>query len=115
MSGDALALMGYLTRDVRFNVAAADPDAAPWLGVYHGKHGVLQFLENISAIGPAEIIDKAIVAEGDLVVTWVHVTFKGPNGRAVAMDEAHIWRLVDGRITSVDIIIDTAAVAAAFT
>ena len=114
VSGDALALMGYLSRDVRFTVEAADPDAAPWLGEYHGKRGVLQFLENISVIGPAEIIDRALVADGDLVVTWVHVAFTGPNGRAVEMDEAHIWRLVDGRIASLNIFLDTAAVAAAF-
>jgi ketosteroid isomerase-like protein len=114
VQGDALALMGYLASDVRWQVHSAEPDAAPWFGVYRGKRGVLQFLEDIAAIGPVEITERALVAEGDLVVTWVHVKFRGPTGRVADMDEAHFWRLVDGRIVTVDIMLDTAAVAAAF-
>ena len=111
--GDALALMGHLTSDVRWEVHAADPDAAPWFGVYRGKREVLQFLEDIAAIGPVEITDRALVAEGDLVVTWAHVKFRGPSGREADIDEAHFWHLVSGRIDTVDILLDTAAVAAA--
>ena len=112
--GDALALMGYLSSDIRWEVHADDPDAAPWFGIYRGKRGVLQFLEDIAAIGPVEITDRALVADGDLVVTWVHVKFRGPNHRAADIDEAHFWHLVDGRIDAVDILLDTAAVAATF-
>ena len=114
VQGDPLALMGYLAPDIRWSVGAAEPDAAPWFGTYVGKRGVLAFLERLTAVGEAEITDKALVADGDTVVTWVHVTFTGPNGRAVDMDEAHIWRLSHGRIVSVDLFVDTAAVAAAF-
>ncbi len=114
-TGDALALMGHLSRDVQLRVGAGQPDAAPWFGVYHGKRGVLQFLERLATIGTVEITEKALVADGDLVVAWIHVAFSGPNGRAVDMDEAHIWRLADGKIVSIDYLVDTAAVAAAFT
>jgi len=114
-TGDGLALMGLLSRDVQLTVGAGQPDAAPWFGVYHGKRGVLQFLEQLATIGPVEITDKALVADGDLVVAWIHIAFSGPNGRAVDMDEAHFWRLVDGKIVSIDYLVDTAAVAAAFT
>ena len=112
--GDALALMGYLSTDIRWEVHADKPEAAPWFGVYRGKREVLQFLEDIAAIGPVEITDRALVADGDLVVTWVHVKFRGPNHRAADIDEAHFWHLVDGRIDAVDILLDTAAVAATF-
>jgi ketosteroid isomerase-like protein len=112
--GDALALMGYLAPEIRWEVHAADPEGAPWFGVYHGKREVLQFLENIAAIGPVEITERALAAQGDLVVIWVHVKFCGPHGRTVDTDEAQFWRLVDGRIATVDILLDTAAVAAAF-
>ena len=115
VQGDALALMAHLSPDVVWTVGAAEPEAAPWFGEYCGKRGVLQFLEDLSAVGPVEITDKAVLADGDLVVTWVHVIFRGPNGRAVEMDEAHFWRLADGRIVAVDLLVDTAAVAAAFT
>lgn len=111
---DALALMGYLAADVRWQVHAADPGAAPWFGVYRGKRGVLQFLQDIAVIGPVEITDLALVSEGDLVVKWIRVRFRGSDGRTTDMDEAHFWRLVDGRIVSVDILVDTVAVAAAF-
>lgn len=112
--GDALALMGYLASDIRWEVHAGDPGAAPWFGVYRGKREVLQFLEDIAAIGPVEITDRALVAEGDLVVTWAHVKFRGPSGREAGIDEARFWHLVDGRIDTLDILLDTAAVAAAF-
>jgi len=112
--GDTLALMGHLARDIRWSVGAGSPEAAPWFGVYHGKREVLQMMGDLADAGPFEITDIAMVAEDDLVVTWVHVTFSGPNGRAVDIDEAHLWRLVDGRIVSVDFLVDTAAVAAAF-
>lgn len=112
--GDMLALMGHLAPDIRWSVGAGSPAAAPWFGVYHGKREVLRLMSDLADVGPFEITDKAMVAEGDLVVTWIHVTYSGPNGRAVDIDEAHFWRLVDSRIISVDFLIDTAAVAAAF-
>ena len=114
-NGDGLTLMGHLSRDVQMTVGTGQPDATPWFGVYHGKRGVLQFLENARAIGPMEVTEKALVAEGELVVAWVHVSFSGPNGRAVDVDEAHFWRVVDGKVTSIDFLVDTAAIAAAFT
>jgi ketosteroid isomerase-like protein len=76
---------------------------------------MLQFLENARAIGPMEVTEKALVAEGELVVAWMHVSFSGPNGRAVDVDEAHFWRVVDGKVVSIDFLVDTAAIVAAFT
>jgi ketosteroid isomerase-like protein len=112
--GDLLAVMGHVAKDVRWAVAAADRDAAPWFGVYEGKRSLPAFFAELAALDFTDFTLKAVLADGDLVVTWLHVAFTAPTGRTVDMEEVQIWTLVGGKITAVDTLLDTAAVGAAF-
>lgn len=112
--GDPLAVMAHVTRDVVWNVHAAEPDAAPWFGVWQGKRAIAGFLDALASVGFTEAAHTGMLADGDRVVTLTHLAFDGPGGRHVEVDEVQVWRLVDGRVASVDVFMDTAAVAAAF-
>jgi ketosteroid isomerase-like protein len=112
--GDLLAVMGLVAKDVRWAVNAADRDAAPWFGVYQGKRSLPDFFAELAKLTFTDFTLKALVADGDLVMSWLHVAFTSPNGRSVDMEEVQIWRLVDGKVRSVDTLLDTAAVGAAF-
>jgi ketosteroid isomerase-like protein len=112
--GDLLAVMGMVTKDVRWSVNAADRDAAPWFGVYEGKRSLPDFFAELAKLTFTDFTLKAVVTDGDLVMTWLHVAFTSPKGRAVDMQEVQVWQLRDGRVASVDTLLDTAAVGAAF-
>jgi ketosteroid isomerase-like protein len=112
--GDLLAVMGMVSKDVRWAVNAADREAAPWFGVYQGKRSLPDFFAELSKLTFTDFTLKGILSDGDLVMTWLHVAFTTPLGRQVDMEEVQIWQLADGKVTSVDTLLDTAAVAAAF-
>ncbi|MGO8871950.1 MAG: nuclear transport factor 2 family protein [Acidimicrobiales bacterium] len=112
--GDLLTVMGLVTTDVRWAVAAADREAAPWFRVYEGKRSLPDFFAELSKVTFTDFTLKAVLSEGDLVMTWLHVAFTSPKGRPVEMDEVQIWQLSDGKVQSVDTLLDTAAVGAAF-
>ena len=114
--GDDLAVMAQVTRDVVWNVHAAEPDAAPWFGVYEGKRGVADFLDDLR-LGRLHRRPSTtgLMADGDTVMTVTapglrrtqrHATSRSTRSRSGA------WST--GRIASVDVFLDTAAVAAAF-
>jgi ketosteroid isomerase-like protein len=112
--GDLLAVMGLVSRDVRWAVNAADRDAAPWFGVYQGKRSLPDFFAELSLLTFTDFTLKAMLSDGDLVITWLHVAFTSPKGRDVDMEEVQVWQLADGKVRSVDTLLDTAAVGAAF-
>ncbi len=112
--GDLLAVMGMVSKNVRWAVNAADREAAPWFGVYQGKRSLPDFFTELAKLTFTDFTLKAILSDGDLVVTWLHVAFTSPLGRSVDMEEVQIWQLADGKVVSVDTLLDTAAVAAAF-
>jgi ketosteroid isomerase-like protein len=112
--GDLLAVMGMVAKDVRWAVNAADRESAPWFGVYEGKRSLPDFFAELAKLTFTDFTLKAILSDGDLVITWLHVAFTSPSGREVDMEEVQIWQLTDGKVTSVDTLLDTAAVAAAF-
>ncbi|HEV3281390.1 MAG TPA: nuclear transport factor 2 family protein [Acidimicrobiales bacterium] len=112
--GDLLAVMGLVAKDVRWAVNAADRDAAPWFGVYEGRRSLPDFFAQLAELTFTDFTLKAMLADGDLVITWLHVAFTSPKGRGVDMEEVQIWQLADGKVQTVDTLLDTAAVAAAF-
>ena len=112
--GDLLAVMGMVSKDVRWAVNAADREAAPWFGVYQGKRSLPDFFAELAKLTFTDFTLKAILSDGDLVMTWLHVAFTSPLGRDVDMEEVQIWQLADGKVTSVDTLLDTAAVGTAF-
>jgi len=112
--GDPLAIMARVTRDVVWTVHAADPDAAPWFGTYRGKRELLDLFAALGTLTFTDVTHKGIVADGDLVMVWLGISLTTPNGTDVQMDEVQIWTLADGRVVAVDVLCDTAAVAAGF-
>jgi ketosteroid isomerase-like protein len=112
--GDLLTVMGLVTKDVRWVVNATDREAAPWFGVYEGKRSLPDFFAQLAELSFTDFTLKAVLTDGDLVMTWLHVAFTSPKGRGVDMEEVQIWQLVDGKVARVDTLLDTAAVAAAF-
>lgn len=112
--GDLLTVMGLVSKDVRWAVNAADRQAAPWFGVYEGKRSLPDFFAQLGELDFSDFTLKAVLTDGDLVVTWLHVAFTSPKGRGVDMEEVQIWQLADGKVTRVDTLLDTAAVGAAF-
>ena len=112
--GDLLAVMGMVTKDVRWAVNAADREAAPWFGVYEGKRSLPDFFAELAKLTFTDFTLRAMVSDGDLVITWLHVAFTAPTGRSVDMEEVQIWQLSDGKVRQVDTLLDTAAVGAAF-
>jgi len=112
--GDAMKVMAWVAKDICWTAQAADHDAAPWFGVFRGKRGLLDLFASFTTVEYTEVSRKAIVAQDDLVMTWVHVGFVGPSGISAETDEVLIWRFAEGKIVAVDGMFDTAAVAAAF-
>ena len=112
--GDLVAVMGLVSKDVRWAVKATERDAAPWFGGYQGKRSLPDFFAELSRLTFTDFTLKAILGDGDLVITWLHAAFTSPRGRDVDMDEVQIWQLAHGRVRSVDTLLDTAAVGAAF-
>jgi ketosteroid isomerase-like protein len=107
--------MAHVTKDVRWAVAVTDREAAPWFPEYVGKRSLPEFFEKLSCVEFSDFTVKHIIAEGDLVVTWLHVAFTSPLGKKVDTEEVQIWTLREGKIASVDTLLDTLAVAQAFT
>ena len=112
--GDPLAVMAHVARDVVWTIHAEDPDAAPWFGVYRGKRAVIDLLAALADINFTSAAQTDFMADGDTVVTVARLVFDGPNGHHVETDEVQIWKLADGKIVTVDVLLDTAAVAAGF-
>ena len=112
--GDILAPMAHLSRKVRWAVACADREAAPFFKEYTGRQGVLAFMKDMDVVEMTAFEIKAVVGQDDLVFVWLHMAFTAPTGRTVDMDETQVWTFAEGKVTAVDLFPDTQAVAAAF-
>ena len=55
-----------------------------------------------------------MLADGDLVVTWLHVAFTSPNGPGRGHGGGADLAAGRRKVASVDTLLDTAAVGAAF-
>lgn len=104
------AVMDLLHDDVRWTINCADPGPVPWFGTFHGKSEVPRFFQGLTAAEFTDFSPKAMVADGDLVMVWLHVALTSPKGKTVDMSEVHIWQLRDGKVASLDALEDTAAV-----
>ena len=112
--GDIVSPMAHFSRKVRWAVACADREAAPFFKEYTGRQGVLAFMEAMDVVVMTDYQIKAVFGEGDLVFVWLHMAFTAPTGRSVDMEETQIWTFSEGKVVSVDLFPDTQAVAAAF-
>lgn len=112
--GDLLLVMSKLSKDIRWAVNAADRDGAPWFQIYEGRKSLPDFFAELAKVEFSDFTLKAVAGDGDVVITWLHVAFTGPSGRSVDMEETQIWQFENGKVRSVDTLLDTAAVAAVF-
>ena len=112
--GDIMAPMAHLSRKVRWAVACADRDAAPFFKEYTGRQGVAAFMQDMDVVEMTDFQIKAVIGEGDLVMVWLHMAFTAPTGRSVDMEETQVWTFSEGKVVAVDLFPDTQAVAAAF-
>jgi ketosteroid isomerase-like protein len=112
--GDILAPMAHMSKKVRWAVACADRQAAPFFKEYTGRQGVAAFLADMDVVDMTSFEIKSVFGQGDLVCVVLHMSFTTPTGRTVDMDETQVWAFSDGKVTSVDLFPDTQAVAEAF-
>jgi ketosteroid isomerase-like protein len=106
--------MAHFSKKVRWAVACADRQAAPFFKEYTGRQGVAAFMQAMDVVEMTDFEIKDIFGEGDRVAVFLHMAFTAPTGRSVDMDETQIWTFSEGKVISVDLFPDTQAVAEAF-
>jgi ketosteroid isomerase-like protein len=112
--GDILAPMAHMSRKVRWAVACADRQAAPFFKEYSGRQGVAAFMADMDVVDMTAFEITSVFGQGDRVCVVLHMAFTAPGGRSVDMDETQVWTFSDGKVISVDLFPDTQAVAEAF-
>ena len=88
-------------------------DTFPEGGEYRGRDAVLErFFPAILARFESYVVKpERFVADGDTVVALGHYEARGRSGGAAGVAFAHVWTVGNGRITALDQIADTAAIA----
>jgi len=112
--GDILAPMAHMSRKVRWAVACADRQAAPFFKEYTGRQGVAAFMADMDVVDMTAFEITSVFGQGDRVCVVLHMAFTAPTGRSVDMDETQVWTFSEGKVISVDLFPDTQAVAEAF-
>jgi len=89
-------------------------DALPWGGVRRGPDGFLAFLGSLLSYTTPTVEIEDLYDSGDHIVQVGHSTGTvHAHGNTFRAREVHIWRLLDGKLISYDVHIDTAAMLAA--
>jgi ketosteroid isomerase-like protein len=112
--GDIMAPMAHFSKKLRWAVACADRDAAPFFKEYTGRQGVAAFMQDMDVVTMNDFRILDIFGDGDLVTVLLHMAFTTPTGGTVDMDEIQLWRFEESKVVAVDLFPDTQAVAAAF-
>ena len=98
--GDVATILGHLAEDVEWEYGAASTDV-PWLQPRRGRDQVPAFFAALGAVRFDVFQPKAILAQGDVVVSLVDLeaTLPATGARFVEEDEVHIWHFDgDGRV-----------------
>ena len=97
-------------------IEVSQSEELPWGGTHRGHEGALQFFGALmSHIDTQVQIDRLIVA-GDTVVEVGTTCGRAlATDRAFAIEEAHVWRIRDGRAVSMRAYVDNEAMLAAIT
>ena len=88
----------------------------PWAGTRYGHEGVAEFFSLTGETLEFEQFEpREFVAQRETVVVLGYErSLVKPTGRTFEHDWAHVYTLRDGKIAKVQLIEDTAALAAAF-
>lgn len=111
---DQQGIFDLLHDDIDWKINCADPGPVPWFGHFRGKNEVGRFFQALASGDFTDFSPRAMAANDDLVLVWLHVALTSPKGKSVDMSEVHIWQVKDGKIASMEALEDTAAVRDAF-
>ena len=98
--GDVAAILATLADDVEWEYGV-NSTTVPWLQPRRGRDAVPGFIETLlSAIEIHRFEPKELLEAGDLVVAIIdfEFTIRATGRRVVEEDEAHLWRLADGKV-----------------
>ncbi|MBO9377585.1 DUF4440 domain-containing protein [Sphingomonas histidinilytica] len=111
-AGDVPGAMALLAPDVRWTLHA---NGIPWGGTYKGPEGVGDFFAKFGEFAePIEMTPKSMVeAEGLVYVRGIERSKVKASGKEYAVEWVHVIGTGDGKITSFDEYLDSAAIAAA--
>ena len=88
----------------------------PFAGEWNGLEGTSEFFQTFGGtVEPVFVNLKRIVASGDQVVVMINESYRvRATGKEYVTDVAHIWTVIDGKVTRFDELYDSAAIAEAF-
>jgi ketosteroid isomerase-like protein len=99
--GDVAGILAHLADDVEWEYGV-NSTSVPWLQPRHGRDAVPGFFEALgSAVDLQRFEVKELLESGDVVVALIDLalTVRATGRQVVEVDEAHIWRFADGRVT----------------
>jgi hypothetical protein len=107
---DPEAILAPLHDDFEFRQS----ELVPWGGSYRGREGFVEFLGKITAHVDSVVEIEEIVEAGDhvVVIGRSRGTVKA-TGRPFDVRAVHVWKLHVGRPLSLDVYLDTPAMAEA--
>lgn len=110
--GDIPKAMALLSPEVRWTLHATD---VPWGGTFKGPEGVGQFFTKFGADAePIEMTPKSMSeADGLVYVRGIERSKVKATGKEYSVEWVHVISTADGKITTFDEYLDSAAIAAA--
>jgi ketosteroid isomerase-like protein len=93
--------------DIDAVVDKVDPDVVYFVrgrsqvsGTYHGPHELADVLRRIKELtgGSMSGTPDVVLADGDNVMMYVHVTGARPDGRTYDNHQAYLYRFLDGKL-----------------
>lgn len=111
-AGDVPTAMSYLGPDVRWTLHAHE---IPWGGTFKGPEGVGDFFAKFGTHAePIEMTPKSMAeADGLVYVRGIERSKVKATGKEYAVEWVHVIGTADGKITTFDEYLDSAAIAAA--
>lgn len=111
----------YANKDIESFLALLDDEfefrqseLVPWGGSYRGREGMIEFLGTITAHVDSGVEVEEMVEAGEHVVAIgrSHGTVKS-SGRPFDVRAVHVWKLRNGKLSSLDVYLDTPAMVEA--
>ena len=114
-NGDIQTLLGLMSDEVGWQLP--EIDNVPFSGSRQGREGVKQFFSMLADSQDVQSFEpREFIAQGDKVVALGSYRWRVKStGREFGGDWAHVFTVLDGKITGFQEYMDTAAAVAAYT
>lgn len=101
--GDLPALLALLDEEV----VIVDPDL-PGGGTFHGHDGAAHYLEQLlGAFDSHTLAVVRLIEQNGRVIAALHHEFRAQGSdAAITLDDAHVWTVVNGRATRIEMYLD---------